>query len=227
MITPHTDSHVENAVIDALIHAAAGHSGELGVEVQHGVVTLTGRVNSYAAKWAAERAVHGVPGVRAVVNHVEMHKSAAAAATDDELAQLVMDALLLDPTVPDHGIAITIGDGVITLRGKVDWLFQRQSAEEVVRRLPGVRDVTNLLIARVRPHETWPPTLRERIERTLVRMAEAEMDHIIVEEHEGRVVLLGYVHSEAVRRAAESAVWLAKGVTAVENRLAVRSRDVA
>jgi osmotically-inducible protein OsmY len=222
MVPPLGDREIEEAIVDKLVQSAIGHSGEIGVSVCDGVVTLMGQVDTYAAKCEAEQAAYDVSAVRLVVSHIRLPSTVSESRTDEEIAHAVFAALAADVTVPEERITTTVEDGVVTLRGAVDWTFQRQAAGEAVRSLVGVRGLANLI--RVRPHHPLAGdlTVRERIERALVRSARAEMDHIVVEDRGGTVVLRGFVHSHDVRKAAEDAAWLARGVMAVENRLVIR-----
>ena len=73
----------------------------------------------------------------------------------------------------------------MTLRGEVEWQYQRQDAERVVRRLTGVRGVTNLIT--VRPRVTpSPQELKRKIEDALVRSAETDAERITVEVQDNR-----------------------------------------
>ena len=46
---------------------------------------------------------------------------------------------------PADEVKATVSKGWVTLRGEVEWQYQKQDAEEVVRRLTGVMGVTNLI----------------------------------------------------------------------------------
>ena len=112
----------------------------IGVAVKDGIATLTGYVETYAAKLAAERSARRVYGVRAVVNELEVRR--AHARIDPDIARDVLEALKARPDVPP-GIGVTVRDGFVTLTGKLDWMYQKTAAERAVRYLPGVRGVLN------------------------------------------------------------------------------------
>jgi osmotically-inducible protein OsmY len=100
----------------------------------------------------------------------------------------------------------------------VEWHYQKEDAERIVRRLTGVRGVINLLMVKPRPAAA---ELKQKIEQALLRMAQLDAQRIIVEVQGSKVVLKGIVRSWAERQEAERAAWSAPGVTAVENRIAV------
>ena len=114
---------------------------------------------------------------------------------------------------------MTVSKGWVTLKGEVEWQYQRRDAEWAVRRLTGVRGVTNLI--KVKPRAT-PSELKERIEDALVRSAQTDAQRITVEVQGTKVILRGTVRSWAEKQEAERVAWSAPGVTSVENRIEVR-----
>jgi len=107
----------------------------------------------------------------------------------------------------------------VTLKGEVEWQYQKQDAERVVRRLTGVKGVTNLIL--VKPRVT-PSELKQKIEQALIRSAETDAQRITVEVQGSKVILKGMVRSWAEREEAERTAWLAPGVTSVENRITLQ-----
>lgn len=219
----HSERQIQTEVLEELTWDARVRPNEIGVIVNDGVVTLTGHVDAYAKKSAAERAAHRVRGVRAVANEIEVRLPPTAQRMDKDIAAAVAHVLEWDVILREEPVEVTVADGWVTLRGEVEWLFQRHEAEEVIKNLAGVRGITNLLMVKPPPPPSDSPTLRERIERALVRMAETEAERIKVEVQGGKVTLHGTVRSWAERKAVEDAAWLAPGVTTVENHLHVIS----
>jgi osmotically-inducible protein OsmY len=191
---------------------------EIGVAVKDGVVTLTGWVDTYQKRWAAEEAAHRVRGVRAVANDIEVRLPGIAERTDADIAAAAARALEWDAFVPVDKVDVTVSKGWVTLRGEVEWQYQKEDAERVVRRLSGVRGVTNLI--QVKPRLT-PSELKQKIEKALVRSAELDAKQITVEVQGSKVVLKGTVRSWAEREEAEREAWAAPGVTAVDNRITI------
>jgi osmotically-inducible protein OsmY len=191
---------------------------EIGVAVKDGVVTLTGWVDTYQKRWAAEEAAHRVRGVRAVANDIEIRLPSMAERTDADIAAAAARALEWDAFVPVDKLDVTVSKGWVTLRGEVEWQYQKEDAERVVRRLSGVRGVTNLI--QVKPR-LRPSELKQKIEKALVRSAELDAKQITVEVQGSKVILKGTVRSWAEREEAEREAWAAPGVTAVENRIAI------
>lgn len=109
----------------------------IGVAVKDGIVTITGRVSSYAEKMAAARAAARVSGVKAVANEIEIRLLPSDERTDEDIARTVANALAWNTSVPADGIKALVSDGWVTLEGAVEWYYQKEAAERAVRYLRG------------------------------------------------------------------------------------------
>ena len=217
-VTVRSDEDIQRDVLEELKWDARVRPNEIGVAAKDGVVTLTGWVDSYLKKLAAEEDAYHVPGVKAVVNDIEVRLPGSAQRADPDLAKAVLDALKWDAGIPTDKIQVTVDHGWVTLKGEVEYYFQKRDAERAVERLSGVRGVTNLLVVRTQP---TPSDLKEQIEKALVRNAETDARRITVEVVGSKVILRGTVSSYAEKKAAEETAWSAPGVTEVDNRIIV------
>ena len=118
---------------------------ELGVTASNGVITLTGRVNSYPQKWAVEHAAKSVPGVRAIAEEIEVPIDRPNRISDTQIAQTAVLALRESDAIPDNGITISVENGCVKLEGNVEWQFEKDEARRVIEDLDGVMKITNLI----------------------------------------------------------------------------------
>ena len=187
-----TDEAIQADVLDELRWDSRIQPNEIGVAVKDGIVTLTGWVDSYLKKIAASSAAQRVPGVKAVAKDIEVHLPSSAERTDADLAKAVLNDLKWDAAVPTDALDVTVSHGWVTLKGEVDYNFQKREAERAVECLSGVKGVTNLIL--VKPHPL-PSDLKQQIEQALVRNAETDAQHIKVEVQGSKVILRGTVRS--------------------------------
>jgi osmotically-inducible protein OsmY len=214
-----TDAEVQQDVIRELKWDTRVDETDVGVEVDNGIITLTGTVGSWGKRLAAEEAAHRVRGVLDVANDIVVKVPGTAGRTDTEIAQAVRNALVWDVFVPDTRIQSTVSDGVVTLKGDVDSWIQRDDAERVVRNLAGVRGVRNDIV--VKPPKVAASEVRKSIENALDRQAEREAERIRLEVLDGKVTLFGTVHSWTERQAVVGAAKGTPGVRSVDDKLRI------
>lgn len=214
------DADIQRDVLAELAWDARVRASEVGVSVKGGIVTLTGWVDSYAKKWAAERSAHRIRGSRAVANDIEVRLPGMAERTDTDIATAASRALEWDAFVSLEAIEVTAANGWLTLRGEVERGHQKRAAERAVRRLTGVRGVTNLIA--VRPiGEINEADLRRDIGDALARRVDIDAELIEIDVEGETVVLTGEVRSWLEREEAERVAWAAPGVGDVEIRLSL------
>ena len=218
MAKTRTDTDIQADVEDAPERAANFDEDDIDVDVKDGMVTLTGTVDSYFARRAAEDVALGVFGVTAIINEIDVFLPSAAERTDDDLEEAALYALTRDVVIPSGKLFVTVSHGIVTLQGQVDWNYQREDAEDVLERLAGVKGVVNLITVAPQP---VPSDVAQRIQRALVRNADVNADTITVAVEGNTATLTGVVHSYAEKDAVEDAAWLAPGIMEVDNDITV------
>jgi osmotically-inducible protein OsmY len=102
-------------------------------------------------------------------------------------------------------VRVVVINGWLTLEGEVEWNYQRERAEDAVRRVRGIKCIINWI--QVKP-PVAPAEIRRKIEEALRRAAETDASHVTVEANGGEVILRGTVRSWAERQEGErSAEW--------------------
>lgn len=213
-----TDVEIQSDVMEELQWTSLLNACEIGVAVKNGVVTLSGTVDSYRKKVAAEEAAKGVAGVKAVAEDIEVKVKDAWIKNDAELAEAVLNALKWNSSVREEKIKVKVENGWVTLEGEAEWEFQRSSAKTAVRNLLGVRGITNNI--KVNP-SVDAVDVRRKINAALHRSASLDAQKIDLEVAGRTVILRGKVRSYAEKNDAENAVWNAPGVSQVENKLEI------
>jgi osmotically-inducible protein OsmY len=208
----------QNVEIELKWEPSVSNANAIDVGVKAGVTTLSGHVDSYAEKWAAERAAERVGGVTAVVNNLDVHLPDSFARTDEEIAAAAVNALRWNLSVPAGRVKVRVSDGWLTLDGDVDWQYQRDAAETAVRYLAGVKGVSNVIGIKSPVSEA---IVSADIEAALERSAVVDAQRIGVRVDGHTVTLTGTVRSYAERREAERAAWASPGVYNVDDRIAI------
>jgi osmotically-inducible protein OsmY len=191
---------------------------DIAVSVKNGVVTLAGFVKSYTDKYEAEAAAKRVAGVVAVANDLEVRMPSVDERPDPDIARDAAAAIKSQLPISSENIKIIVKNGWVTLEGEIEWQYQRQTAENIVRRIKGVKGVSNTILLKPRAE---PEEVKRKIQEALRRSAEVDANRVEVEAHGSEVILKGTVRSWIEREEAERAAWSAPGVTKVEDRIVV------
>jgi len=220
-ISKKTDGAIQRDVLDELRWDARVRETDVGVEVKQGIVTLTGTLDTWTARVAAQEAAHRVAGVLDVANDIRVRPHGSLEKTDAEIAKALRETLERDVLVDDEFIHSTVSGGVVTLEGTVESWSQHEDASRAIRNLAGVKEVRNLLV--VEPPSVPMIEIRDAIEGALERHATHAGKHVKIAVEDGAVILSGEAPSWAERAAIVGAVKGTPGVRSVEDRLRIRS----
>lgn len=215
-----TDSQLQADVIAELKWEPSINSTQIGVEVKNGIVTLAGHVDSYAEKWAAERAAQRVFGVRALVIELAIKLPGSSQRSDRDIAASAETALRWITFVPKDSVKIMVENGWVTLTGAVDWAYQREFATGAVRYLLGVTGLSDQITLRAKPSHS---VVKSDIEAALKRNADQDASAIAVTVHGSDVTLSGTVHSWHERERATHTAWGSPGVRNVVDHMVLES----
>jgi osmotically-inducible protein OsmY len=213
-----SDHEIELDVKDELQWDPNLDATDIAVSVKKGVVTLAGFVKNYADKYEAESAAKRVAGVLGVANDIEVRMPSVDERPDPEIARDAVAAIKSQLPISSENIKVIVKDGWVTLEGQVEWQYQRSTAENSVRRIKGIKGVSNLI--QLKPH-AQPAEIKRKIQEAFRRNAEVDANRITVEARGGEVILKGTVRSWIEREEAERTAWAAPGVTKVEDRIVV------
>ena len=219
-----TDAIIKEDVLNELDWEPSIDATKVGVTCVNGVVTLSGYVNTFTEKLAAERAAKRVFGVRAVVEEIEVKIGGVYKRTDQDIAQAALNNLRWRTNVPDKDISLKVENAWITLEGTVEWNFQKDAAKNAIKDLAGVRGVTNII--RVKS-AVEPSNIKDKIKKAFERNATLDADHVNVRVDGHKVILSGSIQSMAEKKQAEEAAWAAPGVTEVVDNLEIQIKETA
>jgi osmotically-inducible protein OsmY len=212
------DSQLQQAVLSEFNWEPSIDAAHIGVTAQDGVVTLTGHVDNFASKHAAETAARRVKGVLAVAEEIEVRLPVETKRNDQEIAAAAIERLAWDVSVPSNAVQIKVEKGWVTLTGTVDWNFQKEAAADDIRCLLGVVGVSNQTVIKPRVNAS---NVSDDILHALHRSWFFDPEMVRVSSEGGKIRLSGTVHSPHDRQIAAATAWAAPGATAVENDIVI------
>ena len=213
-----SDRDIERDVKDELQWDPDLDATDIAVSVKDGVVTLTGFVKSYTDKYESEAAAKRVAGVAGVANDLEVRMPSVDERPDPEIARDAVSSIKSQLPISSERIKVIVKNGLVTLEGQVEWQYQKNTAENAVRRIKGVKGVSNLIVLKPRAE---PTEIKNKIMEAFKRNAELDANRIHIEANGSEVILKGTVRSWIEREEAERVAWSAPGVTRVEDRIVV------
>ena len=213
-----SDSDIKADVLSELEYEPSVKATDIGVLVKDGTVTLEGEVPTYFEKWDAVRAAKRVAGVRAIADEIDVKLPDILRLTDADIAGAAANHIGWSSKIPTDSVKIMVRDGWITLEGEVEWWYQKNEAESLVRHLRGVKGVSNQISIKPKVNA---PKVELAIKSAFERNALVDAAKIQVETSENKVTLTGKVRNYAERDEAERVAWAAPGVFSVDNKLSV------
>jgi hyperosmotically inducible protein len=146
------DRQLQQQLADQLRYDRVGYGiafNALGLNVQKGVVTVSGDVRDYPARDSALSIIETTPGVKDVIDNINV---LPVSPMDDRIRLNVARAIYGNPVLsryaldPQKPIRIIVDNGHVTLYGVVDSPMDKQLAEAQARSVPNVFSVDDKLI---------------------------------------------------------------------------------
>ena len=213
-----SDREIERDVREELNWDPDLDAEDIAISVKDGVVTLAGFTRSYSDRLEAEHAAKRVAGVHAVANDIEVRLPSIDQRPDPDIARDAIASLKAQLPLSHEKIKVVVKDGWLTLEGTVEWQYQKTTAENAVRKVKGVKGVTNVISLKPKVE---PTDIQRRIQEAFKRNAEVDANRIAVETHGSEVILKGTVRSWIEREEAERVAWSAPGITRVDDQIVV------
>lgn len=192
---------------------------EVGISAKEGVVTLSGIVDTYAKKLAAEKAAQRVHGVKVVAVDIEVKPVKTGVKTDTEIAEAIKNALMWNSAVNEDRIEVKVDNGWVYLNGNVEWEYEKRTAESAIKNLLGVRGVTNNITIKSKFIDA--DEIKNKIAAAFSRNARLDANTIRVEVIGSNVSLKGTVRSWTEKEEAERIAWSSPGVLTVDNKIEI------
>ncbi len=146
------DQQLQQVLADKLRYDRVGYGiafNALALNVQNGVVTVSGDVRDYASRDSAIATIETTAGVKDVIDNINV---LPASPMDDDLRLRIARAIYGNSvlskyaTDPQKPIRIIVDNGHVTLYGVVDSQMDKQVAEIQAKSVPNVFSVDNKLM---------------------------------------------------------------------------------
>jgi osmotically-inducible protein OsmY len=217
-----TDRQLQKDVLEELNWEPSVNSANIGVEVQDGLVTLAGHVNSFSEKWRAEEAAQRVDGVKALVVEMDVRLLQGNERTDADIARSAEYIVQWSPNISAKSIKVMVEKGWITLTGSVEWAFQKRNIGYALSNLTGVLGISNQIAIQTKAKLE---AVKSDIEQALKRRASDCVKHISVMVEGSEVTLYGNVPSWSDRELVNHTAWNTAGVKNVINHILVSRQN--
>ena len=213
-----TDIELKNNILKALARQPKIDETQIGVIVENGTVTLTGFVDDFTKKVAAESAVKKIGGIKALATDIQVLYGDNYKKTDKEIVKAIVKAFEWNTDVPENKIFVEVQDGWVNLSGEVEWHYQKEAANSVAQVILGVKGINNTLSIK---ESLAPSKIKKEIKNAFNNMADINANNIVVDVDGRRVRLRGKVNSITEKDSAQRVAYKTPGVLDVNNELEV------
>ena len=176
-----TDSQIQTEVRAKLKSEPAVDPTAIGVEVKDRIVTLSGQVRSFDAKYAAERAALGVAGVKALTVELDVTIHGGGERSDVQVARAIELAFASIPRLPKAAVQIMVEDGFVTLSGEMESAQVCRTVAEIASKVVGVRGVRERMKIKI---PLSPAVARAKTAAELERRCHDDSDASLVQRQQ-------------------------------------------
>lgn len=217
-----TDEDIKADVVESMWRDARVDASDVAVEIDDGLARLSGTVPTYRSMWAAYDDALFTDGVVRVLNEIKVAlKPGYGMPPDGEIAESADQILRWNADLDASNIEVAVRDGEATLMGTVPWFWHRETAEDMVSRLRGVKAVRNEL-AVVPTENVTDEVIADDIVAEMERTVLADPTQVVVNVTDGVVTLRGEVDSTLSSAGAATIARNAWGVKDVVNLLTLK-----
>jgi len=214
-----TNENLQKEVQDALKCQILLHAAEIGVTVHDGIVTLSGTVNAYYKKIAAEKAAREVDGVSAVIQNITVTHAKSMTKSNIDIVVAVVHALQNCSHLPKNKISIKFENGTITLEGDLPHNDQKAAAKTAIENIIGVTSIcNNIQIVSDKDDQFEKDHLEHTLENNPIFFK-----NIVVAVSSSKITLTGHVTCIFEKQEVGRLAKLTPGVSSVHNKLTVPS----
>ena len=224
-----TDDRIVSSAKKSYVFKTYLSGDSITTESKDGVVTLTGTVTEGYHKFLARDTVAGLPGVKSVDNQLKVKDGAPAEYSDGWLATKVKSVLLFHRNVKCKGTAVSVDNGIATLRGEASSMAQKELTAEYAKDIKGIKEVKNEMTVAAAPAPVVE-TIIEAIDDASItaQVKFALMSHLStnavkteVETVAGVVTLSGFARNAAEKSLVTKLASDINGVSKVINNMTI------
>jgi hyperosmotically inducible periplasmic protein len=230
LLASEVDNRIESATKESYNFKTYLKDDSIKIDAKNGVVTLTGTVAMDFHKSLAEETVSGMPGVRSVINQLQIAGEQPTDHSDGWVSMKVMTALTFHKHVSATGTTVHTQNGVVTLTGIADNEAQKQLTTEYAKDVEGVTEVRNDMTV-ANPTKPANATLGEKIDDSSITaqvrttLLFHKSTHVLatkVHTKDGVVSVSGEAKNEAEKELVSKLAEDVKGVKHVRNHMIVK-----
>jgi hyperosmotically inducible protein len=221
------DDRIELSIKKSYVFKTYLKGDDIKIQIVDGVVILTGNVAEEYHKALAQETVASLPGVKSIVNKLEIKGAPPTGNSDGWINEKVRAILVLHKSVDAGAIIIYVKDGIVNLSGDAISETQKELATEYAKDVEGVKDVNNSMIVSKTPTKTTSvediddASITAQVKLSLLYHRSTSAINTKVETNNGNVTLYGKARSAAEWNLATRLAEDVKGVKGVDNRMTI------